>query len=351
MEVNTKIIIIGAGLTGLTLASELNRLNIPCIVLEARDRIGGRILTKNDGVHPPMEMGATWLGKKHSALIDLLAKLDVGIFEQKLGQSAIYESISTSPAQLVKLGKNEAPSYRIKGGSESLIKALVASLSKDQIKLGEVVKAVRLENDKLYVETSKSVFVAEKVVSTLPPFLLTEQISFQPKLDNEIVEVSKQTHTWMGESIKVALSFKIPFWDDINLSGTIISNVGPIPEMYDHSDFENKRFALMGFLNGAYFSLSKDERLLMILTQLEKYYGSQVHDYLTYEEVVWRQEEFTFKDYVSHVLPHQNNGHQVFDLPQLDERFFISGTETSSSFPGYMEGAVRSALSTLKKLL
>jgi len=55
---------------------------------------------------PPLEMGATWLGEKHTALIDLLNKLKIEIFEQKLGETAIYESISTSPPQLVKLGPN-----------------------------------------------------------------------------------------------------------------------------------------------------------------------------------------------------------------------------------------------------
>lgn len=351
MAINENIIIIGAGLTGLTLAYELNKLSIPFVILEARDRVGGRIFTKHASNYPPLEMGATWLGRKHTVLIDLLDKLNLEIFEQKLGGSAIYESISTSPPQLVQLGPNEAPSYRIKGGSDSLIKALAASLTPDQLKFGQVVKEIKLENNKIHVETSNLNFVAEKVVSTLPPFLLTEQVSLDPPLIHETTEISKQTHTWMGESIKVALGFKTAFWNDKNLSGTIMSNVGPIPEMYDHSNFENNQFALMGFLNGAYFSISKEERLLMILKQLEKYYGARVHDYITYQEVIWRQEEFTFKDYPSHVLPHQNNGHPAFRLDQLDGRFFIAGTETSSHFPGYMEGAVRSALNTLKKLV
>jgi monoamine oxidase len=153
MEAKNKIIIIGAGLTGLTLGYELNQLGVPFMILEARARIGGRIFTKHDPIYPPIEMGATWLGKKHTALIELLDKLGIEIFEQKLGHSAIYESISTSPPQLVRLGPNEAPSYRIKGGSDSLIKALASNLSKDQIKLGEVVTAVKLENHELHVET------------------------------------------------------------------------------------------------------------------------------------------------------------------------------------------------------
>jgi len=142
MAIKTDVIIIGAGLTGLTLAYKLTELSIPIVILEARNRVGGRIFTKHDPSQSPLEMGATWLGEKHTALIDLLNKLKIEIFEQKLGETAIYESISTSPPQLVKLGPNEAPSYWIKGGSDSLINALAAGLSSDQVKLGQVVKAI-----------------------------------------------------------------------------------------------------------------------------------------------------------------------------------------------------------------
>lgn len=38
----------------------------------------------------------------------------------------------------------------------------------------------------------------------------------------------------MGESIKVGLTYTTPFWREKS-SETIFSNVGPIPEIYDHS--------------------------------------------------------------------------------------------------------------------
>jgi monoamine oxidase len=67
----------------------------------------------------------------------------------------------------------------------------------------------------------------------------------------------------MGESIKVGLTYATPFWREKS-SETIFSNVGPIPEMYDHSNAEETYFGLMGFLNWAYHSVSKEERLEMI---------------------------------------------------------------------------------------
>ena len=84
----------------------------------------------------------------------------------------------------------------------------------------------------------------------------------------------------MSYSIKISLTYSVPFWRSENSSGTIVSNVGPIPEMYDHSNVEDNRFGLKGFLSGAYFGVTKQERLALILKQLEKYYGPQVHDFI-----------------------------------------------------------------------
>jgi len=151
----------------------------------------------------------------------------------------------------------------------------------------------------------------------------------------------------MGESIKIALSYKEPFWNEEQLSGTIFSSVGPIPEMYDHSNFEESRFALKGFLNGAYYAISKEARLELILNQLQKYYGPRALDYMSYEELVWTNEDYTSTPYAQHVLPHQNNGHDLYQRVYLDGGLYFAGTETSAEFSGYMEGAVRSAFNII----
>lgn len=343
------IIIIGAGLTGLTIAYLLRKQNISVHLIEARERVGGRIDTKYSKTLAPQEMGATWLGKKHTALVDLLQALNVGIFEQELSNKAIYEAISTSPPQLVSLPPNDEPSYRIQGGTSALIHALINQLEAKQIFLNQIVTNIFQEENGIIVQSKTHEFKADKVISTLPPNLFLNTISVNPPLPDLLVNIGKNTHTWMGESIKIALTFATPFWRKAS-SGTIFSNVGPVSEMYDHANYEDNRFALKGFLNGAYFSMTKSERLELIMKQLQKYYGSQVRDFLTYEEAVWRKEKFTFSDYENHVLPHQNNGHQVFQQSFLNGKLFLAGSETATQFPGYMEGAVRSAISICERI-
>ncbi|MEL6141057.1 MAG: NAD(P)/FAD-dependent oxidoreductase [Bacteroidota bacterium] len=336
------IVIIGAGLTGLLTAFRLKDHGLEVKIVDARNRIGGRIYTKYSDQFAPTEMGATWLGQKHTALVELLEELGLPTFVQQLGSRAIYEAISTSPHQLVTLPPNTDPSYRIKEGSSALINTLAEKLDQRDIYLNQVVEGIIEEGGDLKVSTSNLQFKAAKVVSTLPPVLFAQSITVSPRLPKALIEVAKQTHTWMGDSIKVSLAYESPFWREEKWSGTIVSNVGPIPEMYDHADFTDSRFALKGFFNGSYYSVSKAERLEMVLTQLQKYYGNQVRDFLTYEELVWRNEPFTYSPYEQHVLPHQNNGHTVFREAYLGGKLFIAGSETAPAFPGYMDGAVRS---------
>lgn len=346
----TEVIIIGGGLTGLTLAHLLQEKNISFIILEGRNRLGGRIHTLYKEEKAPMEMGATWLGKKHTHLIQLLEKLGLDIFVQELSGRAIYEPLSTSPPQLVSLPHNPEPSYRIKGGTSTLIKKLESLIPAEAIHLSSKVNAVSKEGNEMIVQCENESFQSQKVVSTLPPYLLNQTIDISPELPSPTTSIMNETHTWMGESIKIGLYFKEPFWRDEKLSGTIFSNVGPIPEFYDHSNFEDNLFALKGFLNGSYYSVSKEERLDIILKQLRKYYGKLVDEFIDYEETVWSQERFTFSPYQGHILPHQHNGHPIFQKLHHDGQFFIAGSETSSHFPGYMNGAVASAYSIARQL-
>ncbi|UYV20422.1 FAD-dependent oxidoreductase [Halomonas qaidamensis] len=71
-----RIVVIGAGLAGLVAAKELMGAGHNVIVLEARDRIGGRIWTSKKWPDVPLDMGATWIhgvsGNPISELADQL---------------------------------------------------------------------------------------------------------------------------------------------------------------------------------------------------------------------------------------------------------------------------------------
>lgn len=343
-----KIVVIGGGFSGLLVSYLLQKEGVSSRTLEARNRLGGRIYTVQSGNGPSLEMGATWLGKKHHHLLDLLQELNIEIYEQYMGNKGYYEPMSVSPPQLVDLPPNDEPSYRIKGGTDTIIKKLTDDIDQNQIQLNEVVKSIQKTGEGLEIETDQNVFRADFAISTLPPKLLVENIQFSPSLPREFVEIASKTHTWMAESIKVALTFEKPFWRNVGSSGTIFSNVGPVSEIYDHSS--NHYYALKGFMNNAYHAVSSEKRKQLVIEQLRRFYGEKVNNYQSYRELVWQKEPFSYSDYDQPVIPHQNNGHSIYQEPLLDERLIVAGSETATEFPGYMDGAVESARRAVRQL-
>jgi monoamine oxidase len=251
--------------------------------------------------------------------------------------------MSINPPQLVQLPANSDPSYRIVGGSGRLIEALAETLAPEQIQLNTVVKSISQEGAQWRIETEEGSLHATGVITTLPPKLLVRSITFQPALPAEWVAIAEQTHTWMGESIKIGLSFPEAFWQRQG-SGTVFSNVGPVSELYDHTSSDGQYYALKGFLNAAYHSASREERRQVVIEQLRRYYGAAIDTHTAYEDLVWRAEPFTFHPYTEAVLPHQYNGHPVFREELFGGRLIVAGSETAPQFPGYMDGAVHSGL-------
>ena len=87
------VIIIGAGLSGLSIAYHLEKQNIGFKILEAQNRMGGRIETIFGNQNTPMEMGATWFSKEHKNLIKLLSALNIGYFEQRSEGIALFDRL------------------------------------------------------------------------------------------------------------------------------------------------------------------------------------------------------------------------------------------------------------------
>jgi monoamine oxidase len=70
---NNSVLIIGAGAAGLAAARDLAATGAQVTILEARDRIGGRVHTiQDESLSLPIELGAEFVHGKHHALFDLL---------------------------------------------------------------------------------------------------------------------------------------------------------------------------------------------------------------------------------------------------------------------------------------
>lgn len=83
------VLVIGAGIAGLAAAQAVTRAGRTCAVLEARDRVGGRVWTSHGWADLPVDLGASWLhGTDGNPVYDEANRLsiastvfDVGSFE------------------------------------------------------------------------------------------------------------------------------------------------------------------------------------------------------------------------------------------------------------------------------
>ena len=343
------ILILGAGLSGLLTGYLLKKEGIPFKIIEARNRIGGRIDTVIGTNDTPVEMGATWFTSQHKYLIALLKELEIEYFEQHMDRKVCYQTSANSPAQLIEI-PNQSASYRISGGTINLINTLFEKLDENEVLLNQSVKSINFHEDSVQV-IANDIFIGDSIVLAIPPKLWAKKITFKPLLPNDLMNVAKQTHTWMEDSIKIAFTYKQPFWKQENIPSTLYSNIGPITELYDHCNHKKSKYALCGFINSSFKNLTFTERRAIVINQLTTVFGSKAAEFLDYKECVWSKEENTFETSDTFIFPHQNNGNPIFKNSFFNDKLLISSSESASEFPGYMEGAIYSAIVAFEKIM
>ena len=92
------VVVIGAGLAGLTAARDIIKAGLSCLVLEARDRVGGRTYTqklKDGGI---VDLGAAWINDTNqSHMIELARSLNLELIEQNTtGNVVLLDDDGTS---------------------------------------------------------------------------------------------------------------------------------------------------------------------------------------------------------------------------------------------------------------
>lgn len=350
MSFKENVVIIGGGLSGLTLGYLLQQKNIPFTILEAAARPGGRIQTVAGPCGAPLELGATWFSDMHTHLLALADELGVQKFPQYSGGVSLFQTKSFEPPQRFFVPESDTPSYRLAGGTHSIITALLQKLPRESVLFHKRVLSVCEQKDGLEVITADgAVYVAGKAVSCIPP-QLAGRLRFTPGLPGEVMALLPAVHTWMAGSIKLALEYDTAFWRAKGLSGMLYSHAGIVTELYDHTNAEGNRFALTGFLNSGAAAFSQAVRQELVLAQLTDLLGPEAAHPLVYLDKVWNDEWITAGPQLIK-RPHQNNGHPLLEQSYLGGRFYFCGTETGSAFGGYMEGAVMAAGRTAGEVL
>ena len=130
-RIDADVCVVGAGYAGLSAAHRLSQGGKSVVVLEARDRVGGRIWTHHLSDGSAVDRGGGWLGPKHDRIFGLAAEVGV----------STYKTYVKGAHLLVGEGRTR----RYKGLIPKISPLAVITLALAQTKLNRMAKKLPLE--------------------------------------------------------------------------------------------------------------------------------------------------------------------------------------------------------------
>jgi monoamine oxidase len=439
-------IVVGAGISGLTAARKLAAAGKSVIVLEARDRVGGRMLNHDIGGGKVTELGAQFVGPTQDHILALAKDVGVGTFKAydtglnvyyKSGQrstfsdklptgavpidplidadiikaveqldlmsqqvpvdapwragnaeewdsqtlwswfkenqinpqvgavvSAAVEAIFGAETRDVSLlytlfyiaaSGNEsnpgtfernfstsggAQESRFVGGSQ-LIPLKIAQQLGSAVRLSSPVRRIEQTSTGVTVTADTGTYSGKQVIVAVPP-PIAGRIQYAPLLPALRDQLTQ--HMAMGTLMKAEAVYDEPFWRADGLTGQAVSDTGPAKVTFDNSPPDGSPGVMMGFIGGhearRFTTLSPDQQRTEALQSFANYFGDKAKTPRDFILMNWSSEEWTRGCPVSILSPGV-----LFDfgtaLREPCGRIHWAGTETSTYWNGYMDGAVR----------
>lgn len=352
--IETSVVVVGAGLAGLHAARLLHLAGVDVMVVEARDRLGGRILSTDWEGRPSddgFDLGPSWYWPlMQPAIGGLVEQLGLESFAQASEGDVIFERMSRETPRRYHATRQEPEAMRLVGGTSALVRALAKDLPTERVLLRTRVASMALSDEGILTTCVRSdgsslPLLAKHVIAALPPRSFEASVAFSPAQEPEMARRWRDTPTWMAPHAKFFAFYERPFWREAGLSGTAQSMVGPLVEIHDATTASG-RAALFGFLGVvAEQRLALGEATLAgaCVGQLVRLFGPQAAE----------PSATLFKDWAADALTatpadRVAEGHFAPDsLPWVTgpwrARLTLAGSETSPTDPGYLAGAVAAA--------
>jgi monoamine oxidase len=432
------VVVVGAGFSGLTAARRLQAQGLKVVVLEARDRVGGRTMAGHvAGV--PIDLGGMWAGPAQTELLALADEFGIARFAQPLGGRNIiglggrvasaeredYVS-ARSPAsqqqhrellgQIEALGRempddahwiwarateldgwtlahwlsavgaldevrqdigiscrallcaeahqvsflhfvfyiksgggfeslttatDGAQKWLFKGGVHQIACRLAEVLKPGSVLLSQPVERIQQQDGIVQVTTPGCSVQARAAVVAVPP-ALTARIAHVPPVSAQRDGLTQRVA--MGSVIKCFAAYERPFWRDAGFNGLVLSDSATFSPIFDVSPPDQPLGVLCGFIDGSAAvvasSLGTDWRRATLLEEVARWFGPQGQRPLDYTEQDWTSEPYSRGCYGGYFGPGTWTSHGAA-LRRPHGAVFWAGTETSSRWYCYIDGAIR----------
>jgi monoamine oxidase len=234
-----------------------------------------------------------------------------------------------------------AQQTRFLGGSQSIARKMRRRLD-GRVLLRQPVRQIRQDRHGAHVITDHVTVRAKRVIVAVPP-TLAGRIDYHPAMPAARDQLTQRLR--QGTLTKVTAIYDRPFWRDEGLSGTALNPDGLVQATFDDSPPSGTPGVVFGFVGGdsarAHAAMSLNGRRAQILEELAAFFGPAARHPVNYRETRWSEEKWTRGCPVGIAGPGTllSYGHA---LREPVGRLHWAGTETSTYWNGYMDGAVRS---------
>ena len=340
---HTDILIVGGGLSGLSLADHLQSRARDFHLIEARNRFGGRIKTETNQGY--FDLGPAWYWPGQPRLAAAIDRFGLNPFEQYHQGALSFEDARGT----VERGRGFASmqgSFRLEGGMQALIDAFANALPAARIARNAAVTSLHRNKDHVLATLNNGAQIkAQQVVLALPPRVAVEMIVFTTPLPRDTKDALRSVPTWMAGQAKAVAVYDTPFWREAGLSGDASSQRGPMVEIHDASPVTGGPYALFGFIGVPPQARQNLPALKEAITaQLARLFGPQACSPVALYLKDWASDTYTATDLdLAPLYAHPQYGMPSALSGLWDNRLHFSGTETAPQFGGYLEGALEAA--------
>ena len=237
--------------------------------------------------------------------------------------------------------KDGAQEQRFAGGA-SLVPERVAAQLGDRVVLSAPARRIVQSASGLTVQSDALSVSASHAIVAIPP-TLAGRIFYEPALPPLRDQLTQRMPE--GTLMKFEAVYPTPFWRDRGLTGQVVSETGPVKVTFDVSAESGRPGIMMGFIGGhearVWEERSPTDRRDAVLRQFAHFFGDEALSPREVVEFNWSTEVWNRGCPVAVLGPGTLLDFGA-SLRQPVGRIHWAGTETSTYWNGYMDGAVRS---------